>query len=316
MNLLIGRKCNMDTVVHDLPELEYLIKEFDRKYIESGLTYGWPSDSKKEYDFGHWNKVVLKSNKAFVFDNAKLPFIKKHPEVESIWNIIQSKIGRRKLVRVYVNGYTYGTDAYMHRDDAWIREVYGDVLTETAIVYLNDEWNPDWAGETVILDELGEIEKSVLPKKNRVLVFDSNKLHAARPLTRVCPELRKVLVFKTLDYNVPTKEIEFIHKLTLNDPRLFYVSFKMSIALDEIKVKKNVCLAALYHAVYTYDVERQTVKDLIGETAEQLVYDYHNKLNMESKDLMYIEFAKLVRTNKDGVHTETLNTLWRKLNES
>jgi hypothetical protein len=306
----------METLVWEMPELEHLIREFNRKYVESGLTYGWPSDSKKEYDYGHWNKVVLKSNKQFVFDNAKLPFIKKHPEVETIWNILQSKIGRRKLLRVYVNGYTYGTDAYLHRDDGWIREVYGDVLTETVIVYLNDEWNADWAGETVIMDEFGDIEKSILPKKNRVLVFNSNKLHAARPLTRACSKLRKVLVFKTIDYSVPTKEIDFIYKLTLNDPRLFYVSFKMSVALDELKCGKNICLSALYHAVYTYDIERQTVKDLIGESAEQLVYDHHNRLNMETKDLMYIEFAKLMRTNKDGVHTETLNTLWRKLNES
>jgi len=308
----------METTVYDLPELEYLVREFDRKYVESGLTYGWKSETKKEYDFGHWNKVVLKSNKQFVFDNAKLPFIKKHPEVETIWNIVQSKIGRRKLLRAYVNGYTYGTDAYFHRDDGWISERYGQgILTETVIVYLNDKWDADWAGETVILDESGEIEKSVLPKKNRVLIFDSNKLHAARPLTRACAELRKVLVFKTIDYNIQTKEVDFIHKLTLNDPRLFYVSFKMSIALDERLQSKDVCLAALYHAVYTYpNIERQTVKDLIGESAEQLVYEYHNKLNMENKDLMYIEFAKLMRTNKDGVHNETLNTLWRKLNES
>ena len=307
----------MLTSVWDIPDIEYVITEFNRKYIESGLTYGWPSDSKKDYDYGHWNKIVLKSNKKILFDNGKLPFIKKHPEVETIWNVIQSKIGRRKLLRVYANGYTYGTDAYLHQDDAWIRETYGDnVLSETIIVYLNDKWDADWAGETVIMDDAGDIEKSVLPKKNRVLVFDSNKFHGARPLSRACPELRKVLVFKTFDYNIQTKEMDFIHKLTLNDPRLFYVSFKMSVKLDELSQSKDVCLAALYHAVYNYGVDREKVKELIGETAENFVYDYHNKVDMERKEMMYIEFSKLLKMNKDGSYTQTLNTLWSKLNES
>ena len=135
-------------------------------------------------------------------------------------------------------------------------------------------------------------------------------------LFRSCPELRKVLVFKTFDYNIQTKEMDFIHKLTLNDPRLFYVSFKMSVKLDELSQSKDVCLAALYHAVYNYDVSREKVKELIGETAENLVYDYHNKVDMERKEMMYIEFSKLMKMNKDGSYTETLNTLWSKLNES
>lgn len=310
----------MDTQVYDLPELEHLISEFNRKYVNSGLVYGWPSNANKQYDYGHWNKVVLKHNKNIVFDNSRLPFIKKHPEVEMIWNVIQSKIGRRKLVRVYINGYTYGTDAYLHRDDGWIpKEHEGTRLSETAILYLNDKWDADWAGETVILDESDEIEKAVLPKKNRLLIFDSSKLHAARPLTRACPELRKVLVFKTIDYNTPTKEMDFVFNLYKNDPRLFYVSFKMSIALDEMNRSKDACLAALYHAVYMFDVPRQQVKDLIGETAEQLVYDYHNaldKLSTENKDLMHIEFVRLMRNNKDGSQNEALDTLWRKINES
>ena len=55
---------------------------------------------------------------------------------------------------------------------------------------------------------------------------------------------------------------------------------------------------------------------MIGETAENLVYDYHNKVDMERKEMMYIEFSKLLKMNKDGSYTQTLNTLWSKLNES
>ena len=123
------------------------------------------------------------------------------------FNILR-KIGKRCLLKAYVNGYTYGTDAYLHRDDSWITKQYGkNSVSETIIVYLNENWNPDWAGETVIVSEEGEIELSILPKKNKVLVFDSNKLHAARPVSRSCPELRMVLVLKTVDEKCLNKEV-------------------------------------------------------------------------------------------------------------
>lgn len=297
-----------------MPELDYYIRAFNNKYVESGLTYGWPS-STKDYDYGHWNKMVLKGSKHYIIDNTILPFIKKHPEVEMMWNLIQPKIGRRKLLRVYVNGYTYGTDAYLHRDDTWIAEKY-NALSETIIVYLNDDWNPDWAGETVIMDNNDDIEKSVLPKRNRVLIFDGNKLHAARPLSRACTELRKVLVFKTVDYRTNSKEIDFIQKSYSDDARLFYVSFKMAMALEEMKQDADVCLAGLYHAVYDKGLgEREMIRGLIGERAEQLVYDYHNKVNMESKELLYVEFVRLLRNNKDGSNTQRINDVYSQIQQ-
>jgi hypothetical protein len=56
----------------------------------------------------------------------------------------------------------------------------------------------DWGGETIIIGEDGEIEKSIIPKFGRMLIFDSQLEHAARPLSRMCKDLRMVLVFKTM----------------------------------------------------------------------------------------------------------------------
>lgn len=297
--------------VFDLPELEPLLRAFDQKYVQSGLTYGWPSTHDKK-DFGHWNKLVLKSAKHYLIDNTHLQFMRKHPEVQTIWNIIQSKIGRRKLLRVYINGYTYGTDAYIHKDDGWVNETYGDgTLSESVVVYLNETWDPDWSGETIVLGDDGEIEKSVLPKRNRVFAFDGNRPHGARPLSRSCPELRKVLVFKTLAMSAPTTEIDYVNRLYDGNSRLFYIAFKMSIAAHEFGYSKDVCLAALFHAVYDFEgTPRDSIKDIIGESAEQLVHDFHNKVNMDSPEMMRLEFLWCLRNNKDGSKSQRLEELW------
>src|SRR5258707_1275606 len=87
------------------------------------------------------------------------------------------------LIRCYLNGYTYGTDGYFHSDSNRADE-------HTVIVFMNDEWEPDWAGETVFLDERGDIVRSVLPKRNRAIIFAARLRHAGRGVSRKCVELR------------------------------------------------------------------------------------------------------------------------------
>jgi hypothetical protein len=90
---------------------------------------------------------------------------------------------------IYLNGYTYGTDGYFHADSLRPDE-------HTTILYVNDYWEPDWAGETVFLDEHGDIIKAVLPRRNRAVIFPSDIQHAGRAVSRKCVVLRKALVFK------------------------------------------------------------------------------------------------------------------------
>lgn len=95
-----------------------------------------------------------------------------------------------KLVRCYVNGYTYGMDGYFHRDSERAGEV-------TVIVFLCKEWYPDWAGENVVIsDDWWSKQWSTMPRPNRAVVLPSNMLHCGRAVSRNCPEMRKVLVFK------------------------------------------------------------------------------------------------------------------------
>jgi hypothetical protein len=94
-----------------------------------------------------------------------------------------------KLLRFYLNAHTFGTDGHPHTDTDRGEEM-------TYVLFLNRIWKPEWAGETVVFDERGEISLSVLPANNRIVAFPSDLLHAPRPLSRGFLGLRVVLVAK------------------------------------------------------------------------------------------------------------------------
>ena len=327
----------------DLKSVEPSIRNVWLKYVNKGLTYGWKSNIKKHFDFGHWNNMLLPDSKYFVFDHGSLPYIEKYPDVKKIWNEIQKYVGKKYLMRAYVNAYTYGTDAYYHVDDEnKKREDGSHILSQTVIVYLNDNWDPDWGGETTILGDDKEIEFSVLPKKNRALIFDASLLHSARPLARCCPVLRAVLVLKMVDGKDIDERISFIHKNTKDIPHsgktFFEHLFNTSIILEKEKQRKELCFAALYHSVYgseffnfdNKNFTRDKVKELIGEEAEKIVFEFcdlkkdrfetivENRKNYESdfrKDLMYLEFANLLEQNNKGQYNNKLAVLKKEIDK-
>lgn len=167
------------------------------KYLQQGMLYGWKANKNKSYDQGHWNRNIFGKKTGQLIDVSKLEEFGKHEEVQKIWNLLIENFGNRQLLRCYLNGYTYGTDGYAHTDEIKELSKYREVNFETIIIYLNDDWHIDFAGETVIFNSEKEIERSVLPKFGRILIFNSRMLHSARPLSRICTDLRLVLVFKT-----------------------------------------------------------------------------------------------------------------------
>ena len=52
------------------------------------------------------------------------------------------------------------------------------------LAYLNDEWNPEWGGETKFLDEDSQVGVLVGAKPGRVVLFDSDVKHSACATTR------------------------------------------------------------------------------------------------------------------------------------
>jgi dihydrofolate synthase / folylpolyglutamate synthase len=284
--------------------LEAIIQQY---VLEEGLVYGWKANSKKKYDPGHWNRKILIQPKNSRHDLG--PRLKFHPQVQTLWKSIEQVIGERALLHCYINAYTFGTEGYLHRDDTYHYKHPGYGKTaETIVVFLNKTWNGDYAGETVIFNEEGDIELAVLPKFNRMLVFDSSKLHVARSVSRICQDLRMVLIFKACKRRnnelFPVEEpMETLDLSEMEDPsetedsrlmflkehtvaarhsgKTFYQHLKnVYDILEQNQAPEEICWAGLYHSVYgttTYEYEnpdmtRESVREQIGTYAEELVY--------------------------------------------
>ena len=108
-----------------------------------------------------------------------------------MWQVVKDVLGDNNLflVRVYLNVYPYGSEALAHTDSD-----RGDEIT--VLVPVHASWHHDWGGETVLIDQCGDVVRSVLPYPGRAFAFRSNILHSARPVTRSAPIVRTMLVFK------------------------------------------------------------------------------------------------------------------------
>lgn len=154
-----------------------------RDIKERGFQFGWHSN--RGFEFSHWNVNFGGSKKARKDVLAQMPEC-----VQAIWRHLDwiPQAGYR-LIRGYCNAMPYGAEGWPHTDS----QVETD---KSLVIYLNPEWETAWYGETVIFDEAGEIVRSIMPKFGRLLIFPGAQLHAARAVSRICPQARYVLVMK------------------------------------------------------------------------------------------------------------------------
>lgn len=223
-----------------------LVKTYQNPY----LTYGWKAHKTNDAH-GHWNQDFGGSHA----DNlADISHRLSGPTLLA-WEWMKEEIIHfDKLIRCYINGHTYGVEGYFHKDSERSDET-------TIVVYLVDEWKPDWAGETVLLGQDGNIEESYLPKKNRALLFAGNRLHCARGVSRSFTGLRKTLMFKCRatrsdnfeklsEYLVKKGALGFGHKKgTLHDHlvRVYQI-------LETAGFSKDICFGGGLHSVFGTNV--------------------------------------------------------------
>ena len=292
----------MTIAVYDLPEYEEHIKYIRKSYVESGgLLYGWKSNGNLPFDQGHWNRQVMRRSRHYKYDASELPHFS-DPAIVELWNALNEQLGGRALVRCYINGYSYGTDGYVHTEDHPTADIE-DGQSETIFVYLNDKWNINWGGETILLDGEQEIVKAVIPKKNRAFVFDSHLLHAARPLTRACSELRSIIVFKTANKELfDNPAVKWLIDNTNQEHTgrtLFQHLWFTCRILEENGFPKEVCGAGLFHSVYgttewksITTEDREKVRGFIERRGEELVWEFHKLSRDRFKDVMEGDYSQ------------------------
>ena len=249
-------------------------------YLDKGnWVYGWPSD--KAIAFGHWNLNITNTsinNPTDVSDKLPTVFL-------DVWSIVNKEFFGNKavLTRCYANRYTYGTEGYIHTDTERAQD-------QTCVVYMNDEWDPNWGGETSFYTaDKSEIIKSVLPLYGRTAVFPGNIPHCARGVTRICPKVRTTLMFKvSIDpkslYHAEEVLNTFLTQIgatqkkhkrgTLADHLLRTFHLLKDVGAGDI-----VALAGGLHSVYgtnafnkpCLDKESTQVSELFGSEVDRLV---------------------------------------------
>jgi len=164
---------------------EDLLAECIVEVESKGWQYGWRSN--KMLGFGHWN-IVLSDSKV----EREEVYHEVAPCIRALWDYIQPRFMPTTpvLVRAYANAHTYGVEGYIHKDSKFAED-------ETCIIYYEKDWKPEYAGETIFLNEAeDDIIRAVLPKYGRFTIFPGNIKHAGRGVSRICPVARKVLVLK------------------------------------------------------------------------------------------------------------------------
>jgi Rps23 Pro-64 3,4-dihydroxylase Tpa1-like proline 4-hydroxylase len=119
----------------------------------------------------------------------------KNKKLNFLWEKVKEHLPKNiKLHRAYINAHTYGVEDAIHQDDAEIPKGV------TVIIYFCNDWYPEWFGQTIFFETIdkhrNEIVKSVLPKFNRVLIFDKNIPHCVSPLSRKFMGIRLTCMFK------------------------------------------------------------------------------------------------------------------------
>lgn len=99
-----------------------------------------------------------------------------------------------KIFRQYINFSTCETVDQIHVDSQ-----VGSINSYTILHYVNFKWDKNWHGETVFYNSAAdEIEVSTMIKPGRIVVFDSNIVHSARPPSRIAEYGRYTIATKLL----------------------------------------------------------------------------------------------------------------------
>jgi hypothetical protein len=116
-------------------------------------TFGWQSNKNNaNVPYSHWNHDFLQTDRAnqtdctdqLLSDAALTP-------LAALWTRLQTELlPGHALVRCYANAHTFGIEGYPHVDSR-------KPGNYTTIFYLNPQRKPEWAGETVFINDLGDI---------------------------------------------------------------------------------------------------------------------------------------------------------------
>ena len=223
---------------------------------------------------------------------------------------LQEKYDINTYRRIYFNGHVYGMEPLRHKDD-------GDF---TMIYYPRLDWKKEWGGGTAVWKDEDGAAKLADYKGNRLIVFPARNYHQAQPVSRECQQLRPVIVFKTFlignKQNILEDYLKELgcHKVYHGKGKkytLFDHLYSVSKQLKNNDAPQYLQDAGLFHSVYgtTYfkpkmTQDREVVRSLIGDKAENLVYLFCNMKHPRKEN---IELIKDDEVREDLLNIERAN---------
>lgn len=101
-----------------------------------------------------------------------------------------------------------------HGDSSWIHHDSEDPKDYTVVVFLNEHWDINWGGDFVLISG-NEIIQAFAPTPGKFVVFQSNILHGARPVSREAPYPRFGVAFQCKN----DSDIQRLSQITLSPVR-------------------------------------------------------------------------------------------------
>jgi SM-20-related protein len=191
-----------DVQIYDNALAEALQGDVVAHLNEPGWAFGAYSDASpnaSRYWYKHFAGYVRDGKEARTAQGVEDELETASSVISAVWRQLKSgPLAGHSLTRCYANGYPAGSEGGLHLDSN-VPDHF------TAIYYPHTSWHPNFAGETVFFAGDGsDIVLSVYPKPNRLVVFPGVIPHVARGVSRMCPQLRVTLMFKTAKSSFPT----------------------------------------------------------------------------------------------------------------
>lgn len=175
-----------------------LLTQFQEWFARLAMLPGWRASKHAPGSFWHRNFVL-----SGIFSHHYSPeavnlamthealIRESHPLARVAQQFSEEHFAGLAFSRVWINVQGFGEDSAVHRD--FEREYDG--RSRAAVWYPVPAWERDWGGDFAVFDDGEEIIRSVMVRPNRLVIFDGNPLHAARPLSRFAAERRVVVAF-------------------------------------------------------------------------------------------------------------------------
>ena len=154
------------------------------------------AETSKSYGILHGagaSRDQFKYNWMFYSSTENIPF--ENEEMLELWSEVKKHVpSNTRLHRAYVNAHTYGVEDTIHQDDMELERGF------TVIVYLCNFWYAQWGGMTAMYEggdpTAMSVAAAIIPKNNRILIFDKTIPHMVTPLSRLFTGVRLTCMFK------------------------------------------------------------------------------------------------------------------------